>query len=48
MQGCSANKKGVGTHPKIAFLKQLPTHFKAKRQKGVGTSFPLVPAPLHP
>jgi len=33
---------------KIAILKQLPTHFKAKREKGVGTPFPRVPAPLHP
>jgi len=42
-QGCSAEKKGVGTHQKIAILKQLPTHFKAKREKGVGTPFPRVP-----
>jgi len=27
-QGCSASKKGVGTHQKIAILKQLPAHFK--------------------
>ena len=33
---------------KIAILKQLKTHFKAKREKGVGTPFPRVPAPLHP
>jgi len=33
------------TH-KTAILKQLQTHFKAK--KGVGTPFPRVPAPLHP
>jgi len=33
---------------KIAILKQLQTHFKAKREKGVGTPFPRVPAPLHP
>ena len=33
---------------KIAILKQLRTHFKAKREKGVGTPFPRVPAPLHP
>jgi len=33
---------------KIAILKQLPTHFTAKREKGVGTLFPRVPAPLHP
>jgi len=31
MQGCGANKKGTGTRPKIAFLKYLPTYFKAKR-----------------
>jgi len=41
-------KKGVGTHHKIAILKQLPTHFKAKRVKGVGTLFPRVPPSLHP
>jgi len=35
----------VGTHPKIAILKQLKTLFKAKREKGVGTPFPRVPAP---
>jgi len=23
-------------------LKQLPTHFKAKREKGVGTPFPCI------
>jgi len=33
---------------KIAILKQLQTHFKAKREKGVGTPFPRVPAQLHP
>jgi len=32
----------------IPILKQIPTHFKAKREKGVGTPFPLVPTPLHP
>jgi len=43
------NKKGVGTLPeKLANLKQLQTHFKAKHEKGVGTPFPRVPAPLHP
>jgi len=46
--GCIANKKGVGTHPKIAILKQLQSYFKAKRGKGVRTLFPRVPAPLHP
>jgi len=44
-QGCSANKRGVGTHPKIAILKQLQTHFKAKRGKGVGTAVPTPPQP---
>jgi len=38
----------VGTHPKIAILKQLQTHFEAKREKGVETPFPRVPARLHP
>ena len=33
---------------KIAILKQLPSHFKAIREKGVGTPFPRVPNPLHP
>jgi len=33
----------VGTHQKIAILKQLPTHFKANREKSVGTPFPRVP-----
>jgi len=48
-QGCSANKKGVGTHSKkLAILKQLRTHFKAKHEKGVETLFPRVRAPLHP
>jgi len=48
VQGFSANKKGVGTHPNIAILKQLQSHFKGKREKGVGTPFPRVPIPLHP
>jgi len=26
----------VGTHPKAAILKQLPTHFKAKHEKPLG------------
>jgi len=48
-QGCSVNKKGVGTHQKkLAILKQLLTNLKPKREKGVGTPFPRVPAPLHP
>jgi len=46
-QGCSVNKKGVGTHIKIAILKQLQTHFEAKHEKGVATQLPRVP-PLHP
>jgi len=33
---------------KTAILKQLLTHFKAKNEKGAGTPFPHVPAPLHP
>jgi len=33
---------------KLAILKQLQRHFEAKREKGVGTPFPRVPAPLHP
>ena len=32
----------------MAILKQLESHFKAKHEKGVGTPFPRVPAPLHP
>jgi len=37
---------------KIAILKQLQTHFKAKPEQGVETAgvgmlFPRVPAPLH-
>jgi len=33
---------------KMAILIQPKTHFKAKREKGVETPFPRVPAPLHP
>jgi len=33
---------------KLAILKQLQSYFKAKREKGVRTLFPRVPAPLHP
>jgi len=36
------------TKKKLAILKQLRTHFKAKHEKGVGTLFPGVPVPLHP
>jgi len=32
----------------LANLKQLQTHFKTKLEKGVGTQFHRVPAPLHP
>jgi len=49
-QRCSANKKGVGTHQKnTPILKQLQTHFKAKRE-GVGTAAvpTRVSAPQHP
>jgi len=35
-------------HKKLAISKQLQTHFKAKHEKGVGTPFPRVSAPLHP
>jgi len=44
-QGCSADEKGVGTHPKKS---PFQSHFKIKREKGVGAPFPRVPAPLHP
>jgi len=47
-QGCSANKKVWERIQKIASLKQLQIHFKTKREKGVGTPFPRVPAPQHP
>jgi len=35
MQGCSAKKKGVGTHQKIAILKQLPN-------QGCGVGSPVI------
>jgi len=38
-QGRSANKIGVGTHYKKAISKQLTTHFKAKREKGVAVAY---------
>jgi len=41
-------KKAWERIQKVAILKQLPTHFKAKREKGVGAPFSRVPAPLHP
>jgi len=41
--------KRCGNAPrKLAILKQLQTHFKAKHEKGVGTEFPHVLAPLNP
>jgi len=33
-------RKVLEPSKKIAILKQLPTHFKAKREEGVGTPFP--------
>jgi len=36
------------TQKKQAICKHLRTHVKAKQEKGVGRSFPRVPAPLHP
>jgi len=47
-QGCSTNNKVWESIQKKAILKQLKTHFIAKREKGVGTPFPHVPAPPHP
>jgi len=41
-------KKVCERTQKIAILKQLQTHFKAKREKDVGSPFPRVPALLHP
>jgi len=41
-------KRCGNAYKKTAILKQLPTHFKAKREKDVGTPFARVPAPLHP
>jgi len=43
-QGCSANKKVWELIQKITILKQLPTHFKAKRKK-CGNVVP-TPTPL--
>jgi len=43
-QGCSTNKKGVGTHRKIAIVKQLWTHFKAKYEEGAERHFHTFPA----
>ena len=41
-------KRCENASKKTAISKQLKTHFEAKRDKGVGTPFPRVPAPLHP
>jgi len=41
-------KKVLERIQNIAIIKQLQSYFKAKREKGVGKSFPRVPAPLHP
>jgi len=39
----------VGTQPKtLAILKHYRTHIRAKHEKGVGTTFPRISAPLHP
>jgi len=46
LQGCSAKKKVWERSQKLVLLKQLQTHFKAKHEKGVGTPFARVPAPL--
>jgi len=47
MSGMLCQQKGVGKHSNIAIFK-LHTRFESKPEKGVGTSFPRVPAPLHP
>jgi len=48
-EGRSAYKKRCRNAPKkLAILKQLRTNLKAKHEKGAGTPFPRVPAPLHP
>ena len=44
-QGCSADKKGVGTHPKNSHFKVVSSSFWSKREKGVGT--PSHAIPLH-
>jgi len=41
-------KKLLEHTQKLAILNQLQIHFKAKHEKGVGTPFPRVPAPLIP
>jgi len=48
LQDAVLTKKVLDASKKRAILKQIPTHFKAKREKGVGTPFPRVPAPIHP
>jgi len=49
-QGCTVvlTKKVWERIQKSAILKHLPTHFKAKREKGVGTPFPSVPSHYTP
>ena len=46
-QGCSAKKRFGNAPKKLATLKLLQLYFKAKHEKGVGTPFPRVPAPLY-
>jgi len=41
-------KKSVGMQPKNSHFKAAYTHFKPKREKGVGKLFTRFPAPLHP
>jgi len=55
VRGVVLSKRCVATHPKNSQqlqthfnLRRLQTHFNTKREKGVGTPFPRVPAPLHP
>jgi len=49
MQGCSATQKRRGNaFKKLAILKQLPAHFKAKLAKGVGTPFHAFPPSYTP
>jgi len=47
MQGCNANKRGVGTHPgKLAILKQLqtPNSFQSKPRNAIPTCSHYTPA----
>jgi len=46
--GCSANNRCGNAPKKIPIFKQLQTHFEKKHEKGVGTPFQRVPAPLVP